>query len=517
MTIKDSLIKIFSTRSAGPFLFVGSGFSRRYLGLEDWTGLLQKYCVAGQPFQYYLSSGDGTYPTAARLIAEDFNETWWKSDEYKESRAKFSSRVIDSTSALRIEISEYLKGVDEEKIHNNEYSDEIKLLSNLNVDGIITTNWDCFLEQIFPDYRVYTGQNELLFSNPQSIGEIYKIHGSSHRPKSLVLTDRDYADFNEKNAYLAAKLITIFVEHPVVFIGYSLSDKNISDLLSAISLCIGKENISQLRQNLIFIQRPIDGEGESISDTYLTINSVQIPIVLVKTEDFSSVYQAIDVTKRKIPARILRYCKEQLYNLVQSSEPEKKICLVDIDEVEKHEDVEFVVGIGVAAAAEEKISSVGYKAISIMELFHDLLYNDKNFNAESLLREVVPNVGRYSANVPVFKYLHSIGITSLETYKESGLDLDKWVIRDISCLQIKGHSKPFVKHHKSKNSKQIIETCTPENAAIYIPFLKPGKLDLDVINDFLKENESKFDQNLSSYASYYKKLACLYDHYKYGW
>ncbi|KAB0300972.1 hypothetical protein F2Z80_17970 [Vibrio fortis] len=517
MTIKDNLVNVFQTRNAGPFLFVGSGFSRRYLGLEDWKGLLQRYCVSGKPFEYYLASGDGTYPTAARLIAEDFNQIWWNSDDYAESRAKYSERVTDSTSALRIEVSQYLSNIDEEKVQGNPYEDEIRLLSNLNVDGIITTNWDCFLEQIFPDYRVYTGQNELLFSNPQSVGEIYKIHGSSHRPKSLVLTDQDYHDFNEKNAYLAAKLITIFVEHPVVFIGYSLSDENISDLLSAISLCIGKENINQLRQNLIFVQRLNEGDVEGISDTYLTINSVQIPIVLVKTNDFSSIYEAIDATKRKIPARILRYCKEQLYNLVQSNAPEKKICVVGIDEVEKHEDVEFVVGIGVAAAQEEQISQIGYKVLSIIDLFHDLLFDDRELDAKAVINEVISTVGRYSANVPVFKYLRSMGITSLEEYKASGLALDKWVIRDMADLQVKAHARPFVKHHKNKSSEEIIATCTPENAAIYIPFLKRDAINLEAVNQFLKDNETKFEQCNSTYSSYYRKLASLYDRYKYGW
>ncbi|WP_370686163.1 SIR2 family protein, partial [Vibrio parahaemolyticus] len=59
------------------------------------------------------------------------------------------------------------------------YQQEVELLANLNVDGVITTNWDMFIEQLFPEYTTYVGQEELLFSNPQEIGEIYKIHGCS--------------------------------------------------------------------------------------------------------------------------------------------------------------------------------------------------------------------------------------------------------------------------------------------------------------------------------------------------
>lgn len=519
MDIKGTLVDIFKESNSGTFLFVGSGFSRRYLGLEDWKSLLQKYCISGYPFEYYQSIGDGSYPNAAALIAEDFNKVWWSSNEFNESRKKYSERITDSSSALRIEISQYLSKIDDEKIKSNPYKKEIDILSNLNVDGIITTNWDCFLEKIFPDYKVYTGQNELLFSNPQSIGEIYKIHGSCHRAKSLVLTDDDYREFNSKNAYLAAKLITIFVEHPVVFIGYSLSDENIRELLSAISMCIGKDNINKLRKNLIFVQRLSDEEKPSVAETYLAIDAIQLPIVLVKTNDYSLVYEAIDTTKRKIPARILRYCKEQLYKLVQSSEPEKKICVVGIDEVEKYDDVEFLIGVGVAEAKLEelKISKVGYKGVSLLDLFQDLILEENNLSPDQVIQDVISQVGKNTVNVPVFKYLNLLGINCEEDYKSSGYPLDKWVNREISEFQVTGHSKPFVKHHKNKNSQEIIESCTPENAAIYIPFLKREMIDLDSTREFLLENFHKFEQSNSSYSSYYRKLACLYDRYKYGW
>ncbi|EKZ6147765.1 SIR2 family protein [Klebsiella aerogenes] len=516
--LKAALIKIFNTRNAGPFLFIGSGFSRRYLGLKDWKGLLESYCITGKPFEFYLAAGDSTYPTAARLIAEDFNATWWSDAKYASSRDKYSKKVTDNTSALRYEICDYLSSSLNVSIKDSDHQDEIEILSRLNVDGIITTNWDCFLEQLFPDYKVYTGQNELLFSNPQSIAEIYKIHGSAHKPKSLILTDHDYSEFNNKNPYLAAKLITIFVEHPVVFIGYSLSDKNITDLLGAISICIGKENISQLRNNLIFVDREEGLTDSSISETFTTIERTQIPITLIRTDNLIPIYEAIEANKRKIPARILRYCKEQLYEVVKSNSTESKIYVVDIDEVEKHDDVEFVVGVGVAEARkkEDEVGKLGYTQINNMNLFHDLLYEDSSYDASSILRDVIPNAGRFSPNITVFKYLKEVGVLNEEQYRECGYNLDKWVLRSEVSYQCKGYFRTFVKKFKDKDTQYIIEHSTPEAAAMHLPFLM-SKLDLNLVKEFLIKNEEKLNPDNSTYASYFKKLACLYDKLQYGW
>jgi hypothetical protein len=299
--MKEQLGELIRSRNAGPFLFVGSGFSRRYLGLDDWRGLLSRFCVTGKPFEYYLAAADGYLPRAAGILAADFNAHWWTSEDYKQAVERDKGKIIDRTSALRIEIARYISTLDQAKAKTSEFAEEIELLAGLNVDGVITTNWDLLLEQIFPGYKVYIGQNDLLFANPQQMGEIYKIHGCSTKPHSLVLTDKDYEEFSSRNAYLAAKLITIFVEHPVIFIGYSLSDENVTSLLRAISLCIGKDNIEQLRRNSIFLRRPSGQDAEGISETYTTIDGVQIPIVLVTTSDFRPMYQALGEIKRRIP------------------------------------------------------------------------------------------------------------------------------------------------------------------------------------------------------------------------
>lgn len=105
----DELKSILQEHPAAPFLFVGSGFSRRYLGLGDWAGLLKTFCEPIQEFGYYHSKANGSIPEAASYMARDFNEWWWSADETAESRDQFADAVKNSADALKIEISQYLK------------------------------------------------------------------------------------------------------------------------------------------------------------------------------------------------------------------------------------------------------------------------------------------------------------------------------------------------------------------------------------------------------------------------
>lgn len=126
------------------------------------------------------------------------------------------------------------------------------MLKKAIIDGIITTNWDTLTEMIFPDYTTFTGQDELIFSELYSIGEIYKIHGSVSNPESVILTSEDYDNFNDRYSYLAAKLLTVFVEHPIIFIGYSIEDKNIQDILRSVLKCLTPEKVDLIKDRLIF-------------------------------------------------------------------------------------------------------------------------------------------------------------------------------------------------------------------------------------------------------------------------
>jgi len=512
MELKEKLVTHFRSAPSMPFLFVGSGFSRRYLGLEDWSGLLAKFCDGLKPFEYYFASANGDLALTATILANDFHDFWWTNPKYEISRTKNQAKVKDRTSALRIEISNYLNSLSFADLMGSDHKEEIEILSRLNVDGIITTNWDLLLENLFPDYKVFIGQAELLFSNPQSIAEIYKIHGSASRATSLILTKEDYIDFDNKNPYLAAKLITLFVEHPIVFIGYSLTDKNISSLLKSIVSVLGTENIEKLQNNLIFVQRSKDGESE-YNQTFLTIDGGQIPITIVKTDSFVPVYEALDNVKRKIPARVLRLCKEQMYEVVKSGAPELKLCVVDIDKIDKKDDVEFIVGIGLE---KHHASEIGYQGISLVDIFRDLVSEDLRLDAKKLLEHSIPVIGRGATYVPVFKYLKKCGITSLQSYKESQFKVDAHILPTSSSYITHAYAKTYIRSQKNKTAKEIIETNTPEKAAIFLAFLPKEKFDFPLVENFLVENLHRFD-SVNSYSTYFRKLACLYDRFLYGW
>lgn len=528
--VSQALQEILDKHPAAPFLFVGSGFSRRYLNLEDWAGLLRQFCRPIKEFGYYSAKADGALPLAASFMAEDFNEWWWASTETNDSRKEFSDIVRGRADALKVEISKYMAEFSLEDARKSEFGGEISTLSEISVDGIITTNWDFLLEELFPDYRVFVGQDELLFSNPQAIGEIYKIHGSAIDPRSLVLTEEDYQEFANKNPYLAAKLVTIFVEHPILFIGYSITDPHIKSIIMSIAKCLSQERITEFQDNLIFVQRAVEGEKPSIEKTTIQSSEFSVTMTVAKVSDFSEVYTALGEAKRKIPARVLRFFKEQLYELVHApAGTEKKLAVVDLEEIESADEVEFIVGVGIAQGqqeAGEKLSQQvqaalarkGYEGVSADEVFTDCLLPESKFDAGVLLETAYPGYGRSNRTfLPVFRYLRTAGVISKEKLSESKYEGAKKVVQklDHADYTLPGYAARYRRGFSGLSTKEIIEKAASKSeAALMLAFQPDKSVDLEALATFLRENSTAFE--MAPYKTAYRKLVCRYDRLAFG-
>lgn len=337
------MIKEYLERSESlPYLFIGSGFSKRYLNLPNWENLLeevadlvynnklklaQKKSLAKKEFN--PKTHYNQYMTfLCDLISNDLDLIWYDHDKFKDSRDMYSDLVITSgVQPIKIEIAKIIKN------HNKvikEMQPELEIFKKLttrSIAGIITTNYDSLIENIF-DFEVYKTQQQLLFQKNHEIGEIYKIHGCASEPETIMINSEDYQMIEEKNKYLAAKLLTIFIEHPIVFIGYSINDEDIKNILFDITTCLNETQKSILEERLIFINwNPnVDSIHEEtriieFSDrTHITIKSFSL-------NKFDSLYLQLSEIKSKYPVKLLRTLKKDMYELALSETPTDKIMI----------------------------------------------------------------------------------------------------------------------------------------------------------------------------------------------
>ena len=500
------LEQLLLKHQSSPFLFVGSGFSQRYLGLPTWENLLREFCKGCSPFEYYLTSSDGKLPRCASLISKDFAEYWWKAPETAAQREKYRPHLKSASSPLKIAIVDFL-ATRQSPVSDPTIRAELEGLKALNAEGIITTNWDSLLEDIFPGYKTYIGQQSIVRQTPQNIAEIYKIHGCCSDPNSLVLTEDDYEEFKDKQAYLAAKLITIFVEHPVVFLGYSVSDSNILDLLKSILRGLGTEEIRKLQQNLIFVQRAKIERPASVKETILVVEGTQLPVTNIIADDFVAVYAAILKSKLKLPARILRFCKEQLYEIVTSREPSDKLCLVDIEAISRKSDVEFVVGIGVA---RNRVGERGYRGVNLRDLCLAMLHGEPKLEAELVLEHSIPALDFKNNFVPVHYFMRLAG----KLPEDCNDSVKRLCAPGIEKFRTKGYADQAVKNFQEHDLKWLITNFPPEKVALFVPHLSTAQIPLQELRSFIVAHmERAF---AIKYSTVYRKLICYYDYSAYG-
>lgn len=515
MTIND-FKEIIKKKKSAPFLFLGSGFTKHYLDTPDWETLLSHF--SSQHINaYYTSLNTKDLSKVATEIAQECNKNFWalpNDDEYKKS---FQDKATNISSVLKDKIAKYLVKYTLEE-PDEKYSEELDLLSKLSIDGVITTNWDDFCERQFPKFNKYVGQKELLFSKSiVNIGEIYKIHGCMREPESLVLTYEDYADFNKRNAYLAAKLITIFIEHPIVFIGYSMNDNNIKSILTSIVQCLDQDKIGLLQNNLFFVEWNRDSNAEMEVERFdmLMSEGVTLPVIRIKTHEFKPVYECLATFERQMSADMLRFYKQQFYEIIYSEKPEKKLYVLPEKEIEANKDIQFVCGFGTIAKYQ---SAVGYTGLKARDIFRDIVFENGNYESETLLTKTIPELRKGTRYIPIYKYLRAVGINSEDDYKNNQLGLNMSLLRqpDFCAYNFdEGKKKLSLDNALRSYPEATWKTCA------LIPYLSLDDEDLPKLQHFIEENFNNFlisgNKKSKQYSTYFKKLICFYDWRKYAW
>lgn len=419
MDSHDQLAAVLGASETLPVLFVGSGFSRRYLGTPDWESLVAYAAsLTSYPVDYYSSQLPGDTPKEQRLpristlIAEQFHRAWWDSPKYADLREEYEGRVPDAGDPLKVMISRHIAEMG--LLEEGGLAEEREKLSQAKAHAIITTNYDTLLEQCFSGFQVYVGQQDVLFASPQYVGEIYKIHGSVETPGSLVFTGVDYDVYRKRNPYLIAKMMTLFVEHPVVFFGYSLRDPHILELLSNLVSCLTQEQLETLNKRLIFVGRVSENRPKGLTSSSITVPGHTFGVQEFGVEDFAGVFDVLAELPEKYPVRLLRSLSEQVTQMAYSESSNDRIHVLPLREGENMDDAQMVVGVG----AFERVGLQGYRAYGRSQFFRDMVLGAQDHNVEHLLANLSESF-RNAKFSPIFYPIYLAELAGVEVDIES--------------------------------------------------------------------------------------------------
>ena len=192
MNVSDSINEIISSFQQLPYLFIGTGMSIRYANAPDWNSLLENAWKAINPdssdIDYKkwvqgierkletdntdISDENKKYllnPLLASELEENYDALFYSS-KLNFFTDEDEQEILDHHyTPFKYYISKLSKQIslDKDKDAFNEIPDLIKNQSK--IAGIITTNYDCILESLFPDFEVLVGQDNLILSNTINI------------------------------------------------------------------------------------------------------------------------------------------------------------------------------------------------------------------------------------------------------------------------------------------------------------------------------------------------------------
>ena len=353
------------------------------------------------------------------------------------------------------------------------------------------------------------GQDELVFSQLQGIAEIYKIHGSVDKAQTIIINREDYNKFHKKGKYLAAKLMTIFMEYPIIFIGYSITDPDIRSILTDIVQCLPEDRIPLLQKRFVFIEHKQNVDGAIVSSHSTVIDEKTIEMTKITMSDFGILYESLSKKKAAFPVRILRRFKDDLYHFILTNEPQNTMRVTPLEN-ERIDENTLAITIGLAPTGFFGLA----RAVDSEQWYRNIVLQDSQYSADDLLEYVYPDLAKQNSwRLPVWFYLGRAKKDYPDVLKRAPKKYSEIVSNDSI-----DRNKSAI---RSRTMKELWEQEREDkNKAIrllgFMPYEKVNVNDLEQILKEIFENQPNYISIVEGVnKSYVRKLIRIYDLLKY--
>lgn len=411
-----------------PIIFIGSGISKRYLkNSPTWASLLKEYwdrLDESQNYYSFLRRLDDEFikkggskaskdlitfyssTKVASYIEQKFNDLFFE-EKIKVPGLSLQKAQEEMISPFKYDITNRFRKIE---LRDDIDSKEFELFKQVILKAriIVTTNYDEFIENILQkDYHqdptIYVG-NQGFFTETNGWSEIYKIHGSVSDSKSIVITARDYEQYDENSILISAKILSSMIESPVIFLGYSLQDRNVRTLLNDFSKQLPSEDPRKSANRILavnYVENNMD-----VVERIVSIEDSDITCTTIDTDNYTAIFREIlKIDEGASPYEVKKY--ERLIRKLIISAGEKgtlkKVMISpdDIDnlgeKIDKNESI-------VMALGESKYF---YVYPDLLSYVNDYFTNTNNYAVEVALSFVAKAHG-YKSRIPFSKYWQNV-------------------------------------------------------------------------------------------------------------
>ena len=220
-----------------------------------------------------------------------------------------------------------------------------------------------------PRAEVLKFPSEYYLSDSDGYGELLKIHGTVDDPRTMVITQKDYDRLSESSLLIRARVLSLMCNHPVIFLGYSLSDSDINDLIQGIMQSLDPFDLNRFRGNMIHVSK--DRKASKV--IWKTKKHSSDGKIFETTElivpDLKCLFDYLDKMQPVASPQEIRRYRSMISRIVLTTDPSnRRVRLINIDDSGKIPENEWAVIFGSADSIESVINGVvGYSAKEVVE------------------------------------------------------------------------------------------------------------------------------------------------------
>jgi hypothetical protein len=486
MGIIDKLV----SRNAYPVVFIGSGIPKRYVkNFPNWNGLIyhlwkKAFSLDNEndfyQFMNFLRSKileenplfdeqEVSYSLnilASSEIEENFNKRFIAGEILLEkygAKEYFDQRI----SPMKVEIARFFSDYELIPEMGEEFEAFKKFLNKTKI--ILTTNYDDLIEKTLTSYStdskldIFIGQRGFL-KDTTGWAELYKVHGSTNKPESIVITRRDYQIFDQNSVLISSKIITSLIESPIIFLGYSLTDVNIRKIIKDFAGSIDREDMTTGSDRIILVEHKKN--EELIIEKTMIDQGLKIDMTVLQTDNYKLLFEKLSAIDEGLSASFINRYQSLLKKLIVEKGKEGVLQTLLISPIEMSE-LENNQQLRNNAAVVLADSSIVFAYPDAVTYFINYFSEEKTINAEIALRYIASQAT--TTRLPFYHYVNHINLdkTSLPSYIK-----DKIISR-----MAKFDSLDKVKRSVPRNNKIIKKSFSEIYAEKFV-----SKKEIDVVS-----------------------------------